>query len=199
MASEEPVYRIHSLVRKVQTKIQRHKASRHHRFVQRLGGGAITVRRARAAMVPVSLLRRHLTEIRQAVSEGKIEVRTAERKLVDIFSEDFQPLKSVVSVASPKPQTQPDSAAKDKSFEHGVGQAMPMFADGFVAGQAVAPPALLGSLLDEDAKPIQAPGDPVRARAAQAVAEESEEEDEDDFEDDSDEDLDDEDEEGSAA
>ena len=51
MASEEPVYKIHSMVRKVQTRTQRATSAARHRFVQRLAGGDITVRRARPATV----------------------------------------------------------------------------------------------------------------------------------------------------
>lgn len=183
MASEEPVqeetqapsakkksevFRIHSMVRKVQTKNQRMKAATHHRFVQRFGGGAITVRRARPATVTRPLLERYMKEIQQAVEEGKVIVKTLTGGVVDLKTFTVT---EPSTVAKPLPNPPLDSAANDKTFEFGVGEKMPIFDGGGVPGDDKAPPELKTSILSDDA-PISSGGsDPVLARA---LAEEEE-------------------------
>lgn len=183
MTSEEPVqeetqptsvkvkaevFRIHSMVRKVQTKNLRMKAATHHRFVQRFGGGAITVRRARPATVTRPLLERYMKEIQQAVEEGKVIVKTLTGGVVDLKTFTVT---EPSYVAKPLPNPPLDSAANDKTFEFGVGEKMPIFDGGGVPGDDKAPPELKASILSDDA-PISSGGaDPVLARA---LAEEEE-------------------------
>lgn len=178
MASEEPViYKIHSLVRKVQTRLKRQKAAGRHRFVQRLAGGDITVRRARPATVTEAKLERHLAELREAVREGKIEVRTPTGRVVDILEpppayfddDDLDGLEEETPVVSkPLPHPPLDSAANDKTFEHGVGEDRPLFEGGDPQGVTPESPTNLGGLVGDDENvPVQTAGDPARARAAE--------------------------------
>ena len=171
MSSEEPakpvMYKIHSMVRSVHTRTQRTKSPKRHRFVQRLGGGAITVRRTRPATITKELLERYLEEIKQGVEEGRLVVKTPTGEVVDLTTMTATP-KPVAD--SPRPEVQPDSAANDKTYDGGVGQHMPIFPDG--GGQMQAPPDLstTTSLTGEDEAPIQGGGDPVKAREAAQAA-----------------------------
>lgn len=167
MASEEPViFKIHSLVRKVQTRTKRQKAAGRHRFVQRLAGGDITVRRARPATVTEAKLERHLAELQAAVKEGKIEVRTPTGRVVDIL--DAEPrVSEAVEATKPLPNPPLDSAANDKTFEHGVGEDRPLFEGGDPQGVTPESPTNLGGLVGDDENvPVQTAGDPALARAA---------------------------------
>jgi hypothetical protein len=130
MASEEPVtYKIHSMVRSVHTRLQRQQAAKHHRFVTRLAGGAITVRRARPATVTEAQLKRHLGAVQQAVREGKVQVRTPTGQVVDIFGDKFHLESETPAVSPPKPSPPQDSVANDKTYEAGVGESMGAFPD----------------------------------------------------------------------
>lgn len=174
MASEEPVektkvkvktYRIHSLVRKVQTRLQRAKSPSRHRFVQRFGGGSITVRRARPATVTEDKLLANLDELKKAVRDGRVIVKTPTHEVVDLdtMSASPQPSKD-----SPKPKPPEDTASADKTFEEGVGEHKPIFPDGAGQAQKVEAPQVRTSLTGEDEKPIKSGGsDPVKARAAE--------------------------------
>ncbi len=177
MTSEEPVqeetqaapakgkpevFRIHSMVRKVQTKNLRMKSAVHHRFVQRFGGGIITVRRARPATVTRALLERHAKEIQKAIDEGKVIVKTLTGAVVDLNTFTSQP-QEVVSKPLPNPPL--DSAENDKTFEHGVGEKMPLFEGGGVPGDDKTPPELKSSVLTDES-PISSGGaDPALVRA----------------------------------
>lgn len=118
MASEDPVYKVHSTVRDIRTRTARVRSPTRHRFVLRLAGGAITVRRARPATVTLEVLRRYLDVLKDAQREGKIEVRTVTGQPVDL--DTFKPIGSL-PVAPPKPHRLLDSAANDKTFPGGVG------------------------------------------------------------------------------
>jgi hypothetical protein len=175
MASEEPVYKIHSMVRKVATRTQRATSAKRHRFVQRLAGGDITVRRARAATVSESKLKAHIKELREAVREGRIVVKTPTHQVVDIFGDEFH-LVSETPVAekhSPPAQPPQDSVANDKTFEGGVGENRPMYEGATPQGELAPSPSVNKPLTGEDQTPIQATGDPARARAAEEAAKEA--------------------------
>lgn len=182
MASEEPVleqkaapkakpelYKIHSLVRATETRNQRMKAAAHHRFVQRFGGGRITVRRARPATVTKALLMQYMAEIQKAVDEGKVVVKTMVGGVVDLKTFSTSPASAP---SKPLPNPPLDSAAHDKTFEHGVGEKKELFEGGGVPGGAPPPLNVKPALMASDEKPIQTSGDPAKARAEAAKAEE---------------------------
>lgn len=174
MASEEPaetkkepkkIYKVHSMVRKVQTRTKRAKSPSRHRFVQRLGGGDITVRRARPATVTEDKLMAHLPEIIRAVEEGRIVVKTLTHDVVDLTTMSVTPQSAK---DSPKPKPTEDTAAADKTFSEGVGEHMPIFPDGLGQAQKVDAPQVRSSLTGEDDKPIKSGGgDPVKLREAE--------------------------------
>jgi hypothetical protein len=185
MASEDPVqppettqpakpekapvelYRIHSLVRATETRLQRMQAAVHHRFVQRFGGGSITVRRARAATVTRVLLDRHLAEIKKAVAEGKVVVKTMTGEVVDL---DTFKVVSPAQVSAPLPHPPLDSAAKDVTFPHGVGQKIEQFEGGGAEGDN--PPLNIQQPFTSDDQAISVAGDPAKVRASRADDEE---------------------------
>lgn len=170
MASEEPVqktkqevFKVHSMVRDIATRNQRMKAAAHHRFVQRFGGGRITVRRARPATVTKAMLMAHLAEIKKAVAEGKVIVKTLTGAVVDLETLQAEPQ---ALVSKPLPNPPADSVKNDQTFEKGVGEKIPLFPDGGVPGGDRPPLGLTTSALDDDQKPIvSGGGDPARARA----------------------------------
>lgn len=167
-ASKKPAkkaYKIHSMVRKVQTRLQRAKAPSRHRFVQRFGGGSITVRRARPATVTEDKLMAHLEELKKAVKEGRIVVKTPTHEVVDLETMSTAP---APATDSPKPAPPSDTAAADKTFEEGVGEHKPIFPEGAGQAQQVESPHVRSSLTGEDEQPIKASGgDPVKAREAE--------------------------------
>ena len=79
-------YVLHSMVRRVKTRTQRAMSPKRHRFVQRIGGGAITVRRGRHRGTTVSeeMLEEHFDEIKKRWEAGMIEVRTPTGEPVDL-------------------------------------------------------------------------------------------------------------------
>ena len=77
-------YVLHSMVRKVQTRAKRVLAPRRHKFVQRLGGGEVTLRRGRPVTVVKALFDKLLPEIKQRHADGMLEVRTPTGQLVDL-------------------------------------------------------------------------------------------------------------------
>ena len=167
MASEEPVsgpdmYRVHNMVREISTRTQRMKASVHHRFVQRFGGGRITVRRTRPATVMKDVLLACLPELKKASEEGKIVVRTMTGGSVDL---DSFTVVSPAQKSSPPPKVVLDSAANDKTYKHGVGEKRPLFEGSGVPGDK--PPALNVKMpLSSSDTPIQSGGaDPAKVRA----------------------------------
>jgi len=115
----EEIYKVHSLVRQVQTRTQRYKAPQHHKLVQKLAGGQVIVRRARPATITTSILMRHLDEFKKANEEGRIEVRTPAGGLVDLSTLKTNAPQPVVK---PLPVTPVDSVAKDRTFAAGVGE-----------------------------------------------------------------------------
>jgi hypothetical protein len=176
-SSEEPVqeqqavaekpwpelYKIQSLVREISTRNQRMKAAVHHRFVQRFGGGTITVRRTRPATVTKAALLTYLEEIKKAVSDGKVQVTTLTGGIVNLDTFEVTP---VVQPSSPLPNPPPDSAANDKTYVGGVGEHKPLFGgEGGVPGGEAPPLTIKDGLMSNDT-PIQTSGDPAKARAA---------------------------------
>jgi hypothetical protein len=162
----ERTYMVHSMVRKVETRMHRAVAPQHHRFVQRLAGGDIIVRRARPATITESKLYRHLEELKKAEVEGKIRVTTDRGQPVDLNSLAVKP---VVEVSKPLPNPPLDSAARDKTYGGGVGVAMPQHARGGALTSKTALPATLAKLTEEvEEPPVAMGGDPALLRKQQA-------------------------------
>lgn len=156
MASEEPVYyRVHSMVRRVATRSLRLRSTGRHRFVTRLAGGDITVRRARPATISKVQLLRSLDEIKAATAVGKIEVRTLRGEVVDL---DTLVTTAPKKTASPPADPPLDSAANDKTFEHGIGQVQE-------GTEKLDDPDVGGVLAGDEEDAVEAGGqDPVRVR-----------------------------------
>lgn len=186
MASEDPVqqeqppvpekapvelYKVHSMVRAVETRLQRMQAPVHHRFVQRLGGGAITVRRARPATVTRAQLERHLVELKKAVAEGKIVVKTPAGGIVDLNT--FTVIQAP-PMAPPRPNPPADSAARDITFPAGVGEKIEPNPGSGVEGEN--PELNIQKSLTSEDQAISVTGDPAKARAAQVSSDEDLEE-----------------------
>lgn len=160
--TEEQIYKVHSGVRKVHTRLQRKKAAGRHRFVQRLAGGDIVVRRVRPATITGTQLRQHLAEFKRARDEGRAEVRTPTGQLVDL--DTLKPVAGLPA-APPKPEPPLDSAANDKTFPAGVGEHRPKYPEG--KGQAEDAGALPSITLpgdESETKAVKSGGDPAAAR-----------------------------------
>lgn len=157
----EQTYMIHSMVRKVETRLLRAVAPQHHRLVQRLAGGDIIVRRARPAVVTESKLLKHLAEVRQAEKEGRICVTTPQGRPVDLDS--LTPSLAAV-VSKPLPNPPVDSAANDKTYGAGVGVVMPQHARGSTIMSTGLPKTLETLTKESEEDSVPAGGDPVLAR-----------------------------------
>jgi hypothetical protein len=162
--TEEQIYKVHSGVRKVNTRLKRMKAAGRHRFVQRLAGGDIVVRRVRPATITETQLKRHLAELKKARDEGRAVVRTVTGEEVNL--DTLKPMsKPKFSAAVTRPKPPLDSASTDKTFPGGVGEHIPIHKDGKALDESVQPPAttqLPGEDVSEEA--IRTGGDPVAIR-----------------------------------
>ena len=103
-------YVLHSTVRKVQTRTKRALAPKRHRFVQRIGGGDITLRRGRPVTVTEEVFLRHFEDIVVREDEGKSEVRTVTGELVDLSTLKAAP----PAKSKPQPEKKLDTVADDK-------------------------------------------------------------------------------------
>jgi len=82
------------------------------KFVQKLGGGELSVRRACPVTITEETLKKHLEEIKAKAAQGLLEVRTPGGELVDLAT-----LKAAKPApAPPKPAPPPDSLANDKVY-----------------------------------------------------------------------------------
>lgn len=185
----EQSYLVHSMVRKPETRMHRAMAAQHHRFVTKLAGGDIVVRRARPTVITEAKLQRHLAELRKAEEEGKIRVTTGRGIPVDLSSLTIVP---VVEVSKPLPNPPLDSAANDRTYGKGVGMDLPQhLRGGSLTGKAPLPTTLAKLTEDMEDMPIAPSGDPALLRKKQAQAEpvpDSDEDADDDLEEELDED-----------
>lgn len=112
MAEAQQVYVIHSGVRKRHTRALRMQNAMAYRakFVQKIGGGDIVVRRSRPVKVPESVLQKHLEEIKGKAKLGLLEVRTTGGQLVDLGTMKV----SAPKATPPKPKPADKSVAADK-------------------------------------------------------------------------------------
>lgn len=142
--SEIKTYFIHSMVRRVQTRTKRAMAPKRHRFVLRIGGGEITVRRGRHRNTPVSeeRLLKHLEELKQCWEAGMLEVRDSSGRVVDLNT-----MEAVGKPAPPVPQPKKvlDTAATDKP----AGEKMPAYVEGKALGEEAEKPSVADDSIPE--------------------------------------------------
>lgn len=147
-----PQYRIHNTVRKVLGRLTRAKMARRTRMNMLLGGGLIRIPRGRYVQVTESMVRRLLAELVQKESEGSLEVTTPDGRRVDLKTlKPFEALKKMAPPAHP-PQ---DSAADDKTYEHGVGVGMPTVSGGKAQSEEVKVPEVLNTAIPEGTEDLK--------------------------------------------
>lgn len=131
-AKKKPeIFHVHSLVRSQETRVQRAQAARRPRFKQMLGGGLIRLVRKRPVPVARPLIEKLRRELLEKEKEGILKVTLPDGRRVDITT--LKPLELKKKLA-PKPQPKQDSAADDKTFEHGVGVEVPQVPGGLPQG-----------------------------------------------------------------
>lgn len=150
-APQPEIFHVHSLVRSLETRVQRAKAARRPRFKQLLGGGLVRLVRGRPVPIAKPMVQRLLLELVAKEKEGILKVTTPDGRRVDLST--LEPLEDK-KVAPPKPEPPQDSAANDKTFEHGVGNEIPQVDGGLTQGAAPPlPEALKGIPEGVDAVP----------------------------------------------
>lgn len=108
----EPTYILINVTRRQHTRAARVR-SKERRFVLRLGGGALIIRRGRSLTVKESVLRMHLGPVKEAVAASRLEVRTGlQGDLVDL--DTLQPMATAEVPASPPPNFRPDDINNDR-------------------------------------------------------------------------------------
>lgn len=118
----EQVYLVHSAVRKLSTRLKRVTAPTRHKFVQRLAGGTIIVRRVRPARITEEVLNKNLEELKQAVDEGRIEVRTMTGQVVDLNTLKASPLPATKPLPDPVKAEKPPPSINMPLYPEGKGQ-----------------------------------------------------------------------------
>ena len=103
-----------------------------------------------------SLLRQLLPELQRMETEGKVKVTTMTLQRVNLHT--LKPV-AAVPAAAPPPAPPKDSAARDKTFEHGVGQNMPTVAGGKAVNQEVKRPEILGADVPEGIEETEESGE----------------------------------------
>jgi hypothetical protein len=138
------LFKIHSMVRDVSTRLHRAKAPKRHRFNLLLGGGLVRVVRKRATTVTKSTLQRLLPELLKKEEQGMLKVTDMIGRRIDLNT--FQ----VVEEAPPEevlPHPPLDTAATDHAYP--VGQQMPNVEGGVPAAQELDTPEALRRELPE--------------------------------------------------
>lgn len=145
------LFKIHSLVRDVSTRLHRARSPKRHRFNLLLGGGLIRVVRKRATTVTKATLQRLLPELLEKEALGMLKVTDMIGRRVDLNT--FK----VLEEAPPEevlPHPPLDTAATDHAYP--VGQSMPNLEGGVPAAQELPTPEALQRELpdgeDEDAE-----------------------------------------------
>lgn len=143
-------YVIHSMVRRVQTRTKRAMSPKRHRFVQRLGGGLVTLRRGRSVTVGQKMFDTLLPELKRLWKEGILEVRARGGAFIDLDTMKV----AAPATAKPMPAPPADTAADDKN----QGSPKPVYQEGKGVAEDVDPPALAGEGIPEGTAPeAQAP------------------------------------------
>jgi len=148
-----PQYQIHNTVRKVEGRLTRAKLARRTRMNMLLGGGLLRIPRGRHVTVAEPLVRQLLGELTQLEIEGALKVTTPDGRRVDL--QTLKPFEAPKATASPV-QKPLDSAAGDKTFEHGVGEGKPQMLGGKAQSEDVKFPEVLNTQIPEGAEDLDA-------------------------------------------
>ncbi len=142
-------YVIHSGVRKRHTRHLRMQSAIANRakFVQKVGGGDILVRRSRPATVTDEKLMQHLDEIKAKAKQGLLEVRTTTGQLVDL--ETMKVVGPATSATKPVAHPPMDSVARDKQ----IGTHVRAYPEGRAHNESVEKPTLLKERMPEGEEP----------------------------------------------
>lgn len=135
-----PDYYVHSGVRKRHTRLKRMQAAQHPALVQHIGG--LIVRRSRPVRISETKLAEILPQLHAAHADGRLELRTADGRLVDLKT--LAPL-SPPETSKPLPNPPLDSAANDKP----AGAPMPAYYEGQGQDAAVTTPAIVAETVDD--------------------------------------------------
>lgn len=134
------IFHIHSMVRSVETRLQRAQSPTRHRFTQLLGGGLVRLVRKRPVPVAKALLLKLLPELVEKERLGLLKVTLPNGQRVDLST--LKPAEPPTPVEK-KPERKLDSAADDKTFEHGVGEHKPQLPGGKAVSEPLDTPAVL--------------------------------------------------------
>ncbi len=137
---QQPQYFIHSTVRARHTRLKRMKAPQHAALLQHIGG--LRVRRKRPVPVTMEKLGEIIHELRKAHADGRLELRTADGRIVDLYTGEPQ---GPAPVPRPVPGAPLDSAAMDKP----AGIPLPVYHEGAPLGAPGKRPAVIP---DDDAE-----------------------------------------------
>jgi hypothetical protein len=142
LARSQPVkYFIHSTVRARHTRLKRMKAPVHAALLQHIGG--LRVRRKRPVPVTEEKLGEIIHELRKAHVDGRLELRTADGRIVDLHTGEPQ---GPAPVPRPVAGALPDSAARDKP----AGIPLPVYYGGAPLGVPGKRPAIIPDDNEED-------------------------------------------------
>lgn len=154
------VFLVKSAVRGRTNRIERKMQPGRQRFVQRLAGGQIIVRRARPARITEAVLNQHLDVIKQAVAEHRVVVTNLAGQLVDLETMELLP----PAVKKPLPNPPLDSAKNDKN--RGVGYAVPATP----YGTNEEPELLKGGVIPEGKEAPSQPPPPLEENAEETTS-----------------------------
>jgi hypothetical protein len=146
----EQVFHIHSTVRDITTRTQRAANAGTARLKQYLGGGMLRLIRKRPTPVTESVVVKLRAELIAKSARGELKVTLPDGRLIDL--ETLKPLKGPAP-APPKPAPKLDSAADDKSYEHGVGESKEQLPGGVPADADLDTPAAMKTMPEGEEPP----------------------------------------------
>lgn len=115
-AATQELYKIHSTVRSVSTRLKRATSPTRHRFTMFLGGGLVRVIRKRPSVVTRDVLTKLIPELLDKESKGMLMVTDVLGQRIDLKT---MAVTSGTRVESPLPKPPLDTAAKDSSYAIG--------------------------------------------------------------------------------
>lgn len=139
-------FRIYSLVREKETKLQRVTSPTRHRFNQILGGGLVRVVRKRPTTVTRSMLERLLPEVKLKEAAGILMVTDMVGNRIDLNT--MAPTKKALA-PNMTPNFPLDDAARDQTYPQGVGNALPNIPGGKALTTDAEVPVLLSPDIPE--------------------------------------------------
>lgn len=138
------LFKIHSLVRDISTRVHRAKSPTRHRFNMLLGGGLIRVARKRPATVTKAILQRLMPELLDKEARGMLMVTDVIGRRLSLDT-----LTVIESSNPPVPTPNPplDTAATDNKYP--IGEPKPMFFGGAPESMEVETPEVMQPELPE--------------------------------------------------